>query len=234
MKKTLFYLLALLLMTGSAFAQKPFEGTLTFDFKFLGEGADQIAAFAPTAMVYQVRGSDMTLEIQGGMMAAMMGKILINGKTEETYMIKDAEQTAYRIVQSEEDKAEEKTEIASKVTKEDEIITIMGYKCQKYKVVIDAQGEEVTSYVWATEELKITPPKKTDGMVKGSLNMKDVPGIPLKKMTTLNMGGMSITQVETLKKIDTEKLPKNAFDIPAGYKVEDMDPATMMGGMMGN
>ncbi|MCB9230417.1 MAG: DUF4412 domain-containing protein [Bacteroidia bacterium] len=229
MKKLFFTLTAfLLLFAASTQAQNKFEGKVVFETKYMGEGVDQFAAFMPSGMTYYFKGSDLRLEMNGGMAAAMMGAILVKGDEGVSYMLKESEMVAYKI-KKEDGEDDEEMEAKPTITKEDEVITIQGHKCQKYKVVMVTEGNEVTQYLWVAEDIKVKKPKgaKDTG---NTILIEGIDGLPLKKMTTMDMMGMSFTSVETCVKLDTGKQDKSLFEVPSNYKVEDFDPS-MFGGM---
>jgi Domain of unknown function (DUF4412) len=207
--------------TLAAWAQTPFQGTLNYSWKFMGEGVEQFEAMMPTGSVLKVRGKDSRFEMEGGMLSAMMGDILAIGKKGEAYMLKDDESTAYKMKK---DDKEEGEEIAPVITKEDEVIQIAGYDCQKYSVTTSADGMEITQYVWVNE--KFTMPEAGGGGMLGATSVKGVKGLPMKIM--VNQGPM--TMVMTVTSVDLTLPEKALFKVPKGYKIEDFDPA-MFGGM---
>lgn len=232
MKHLITMMLALVFATSAANAQEVFQGTLQYDFKFSGEGIEQAQAMLPTGMQLQVRKSDVIVEMQGGMMAMMMGKIITYGKKGKTYMIKDSEETIYTM-DPEKMKGDDEEEKADPViTKEDETLTIAGFECQKYKVVAETAQGEVTQYVWVTDKIKMPESKGGSGGVaggmSGSLSMKGLPGMPLKTM--VNQG--PVTVIMTAKKVDNTMPDKSLFKLPKGYDKEEFDMNSMMGGGM--
>ena len=100
MKKISLVLVAVLAVS-FAFAQKDFQGVIKYDYETLGEGAEQMAAFSPTGMELTISKKGMIVEMEGGMAAMMMGKILTTKKG--GYMIKDAEKAVYKLSVPEED-----------------------------------------------------------------------------------------------------------------------------------
>lgn len=208
----------------SSYAQEDFQGTLTYGFKFMGEGVEGMEAFLPTSYSFMVYKSNLLMKLEGGMAAMMMGDILVDGKKGETYMLKHAEKTAYKM---QKDGEEEEAGADPVVEKEDETIEILGYECQKYKVTTSTPDGEVVQYVWATDKLKFPETKGgMSGGMGGSMAVKGVRGLPLKTM--VNQGPMTVTLTAT--EIKVEKLDKNMFKIPKGYDVEPFNPE-MMGGM---
>ena len=114
----------------------------------------------------------------------------------------------------------------SNVELQDEILTILGYECKKYKVETKLNGSPSTQYVWATDKYKIdiAPNNKVAGAAGGIL-VEGINGIPLKIMASV----MGMTSVLTATEMKEEKLSKNLFKIPKGYKEEAFDPMQMLG-----
>jgi hypothetical protein len=217
-KLTFLFLFAALAVC--AVAQTPFQGTLNYSWKFMGEGVEQFEAMMPTGSVLKVRKGDTRFSMQGGMLSAMMGDILTLGKKGEAYMIKTDESTAYKM--KNEKKEEDGTEPV--ITKEDEVIQIAGYDCQKYSATTTVDGVEVTQYIWVNE--KFTMPAGSGGGMMGSGGVKGIKGLPMKIM--VNQGPM--TMVMTVTSVDLTAPDKAEFKLPKGYKIEEFDPG-MFGGM---
>jgi Domain of unknown function (DUF4412) len=228
MKKTIKMLL-LILMLGTGVNAQTFQGKVDFVFKVTGENAAMAEAMMPTALHITVGKTAVLTEMEGGMMAAMMGKILVDTKKGETWIINDAEETAY-LLKEDKDK-EEAPEPA--VTKEDETITMFGYECQKYKLEAEAgMGMTMTQYIWATD--KIIVPKGPEGSsggpsMLGAVQSKEIKGMPLKTMVSI----MGMTMTMSATEVSTTPPSKATFKIPKGYKKSEMDPASLMGGMGG-
>lgn len=225
LKNTVLCLLALMILSAPAFAQKPFEGTIVYSIKMLGENADQMAAFMPESYEYSVKDHLLKFKMNGGMTAAMMGEFIVDGKAETAYMVKHNEQTVYKMPTEDEDEAEVGGE--PQITKEDETIEIAGYQCQKYAVTKDmGNGEESTQYLWVTEEIQIEKPKKSKKMSGGNIFVDGIDGFPLKVMTET----MGMTMIMTATTLDMTKLDKEEFEIPSNYEMKEFDPSSFMGG----
>lgn len=224
--KTIYSLLLAAVVTTCGFAQSTFEGTIRFKMTYTGEGADQYAAFAPTGVEYKFKGSNMLATMEGGM-AAMMGKILVQGDKGIAYMVKDTEQVAYKLSDDDDAATEDGTEVT--VTKENETIIIQGYKCQKYKQVVKSNDTEAVVYVWATDDIKLAKPKKRSRKAKGAM-MDGIEGFPLKKVTTMDLMGTKITSTEEVESITKGGVADKDFEIPSNYEIKDFDPQRMMGG----
>lgn len=226
MKRFTVFFAAILMFAAMTFAQDPFQGTIKYEFKFMGEGIEAFQAMMPTGMEINVLKSDISTEMQGGMVAMMMGRTISKTKKGIGYMIKESEETIY-VMDPKKMKSDEGEEVKEDpvVTKEDEVINIAGYECQKYKVV---QGEN-TTYVWATDKFILPQGTSTGGGMSGMVNMKGVKGTPLKVSTTQQ--GLSVNLIA--KEVSTTPPSKSLFKLPKGYAKEDFDVEKMMGGMGG-
>lgn len=229
MKKLLSFLFAAVLTVGVLHAQD-FNGKIVYSFDVAGEGSEQVKPFMPESMSMTFLKTDMLMEMKGGMVAMMMGKILVQGKKGKAYMIKDAEETIY-VMSADKDKddddgeEEEKPEVKDTGEKE----TIAGYECSKYAITTQTPEGPVTSYAWATDKIK--PAKgKSEGGVSGmgmsAMSVEGLPGMPLKMETA--QGPMTI--IFEAKEVDSSTPDKALFKLPKGYDKEDFDPAMFGGG----
>ena len=225
MKKLLFTLFALGALFSTSVAQS-FEGKIVYGIELKGEGADQFAAFMPSSYEYTVKESNLKFKMNGGMTSAMMGEFIVLGDREESYMVKHSEKTAYKM---EPDEDEKESDIKPTVTKEKETAKIQGYTCQKYKVVMNSDGNEVVQYMWVTNEIKFKKPKNAQNA--GQLFVDGIDGFPLKVTSEMNTMGMAMTMIMTATSVDTRKVSDSVFEIPNDYEIKKFDPA--MFGRMG-
>ncbi|MCW5520718.1 DUF4412 domain-containing protein [Aureitalea sp. L0-47] len=223
LKNMVLLLVALMMFSTTSRAQKSFEGRVVYTIELAGEGADQMAAFMPNNYEYVFKGKKLKFKMNGGMTAAMMGDIIVDGEMEKAWMVKHEEQTAYTFPDNDE---EEETPTPT-ITKEDEIIAISGYECQKYKVVTQAEnGEESTQYLWVTDKFKIERTGGSKDLNAGAFFLEEINGMPLKIMIE-NMG---MTMIMTATTIDTKKVSDSEFDIPEDYEEKEFDPSAFGGG----
>jgi hypothetical protein len=214
---------AFLVLASPAIAQKTFEGKMVYTIELMGEGADQMAAFMPQNYEYVVKGKKLKFKMNGGMTAAMMGEIIVDGETEEAWMLKHEEQTAYTFPKDEEQEASP----TPKITKEDEVINISGYECQKYKVVTETENGEVnTQYLWVTDKIKLDRSSKAKEFNTGSFFLDGIDGMPLKIM----MENMGMTMIMTATTIDQKRVSDSEFAIPDNYEEKEFDPSVFGGG----
>lgn len=201
-------------------AQKLFQGTVSYDFAIEGPNTEMVAFMMPEKMIVAYGKKGMKTYFQGGMMADLMGQIVINGKTKQTFQVKESEQTVY--LMGPEDMATAEDNTPDQVTKELEVIEIQGYLCQKYKTVKQAEEGETVQYVWTTQALK-APDLGESGLTSmGGMAMtggNKVPGFPMKVVSYDPSADITVTLV--VSELDFTKLDKKAFDIPKGYAIEE-------------
>lgn len=226
MIKSLMVLVCTTIITVTAFAQN-FEGTMTFGLDYLGSGISAYKAMLPDGYTYNFKGGDLRFSMNGGMAAAMMGDFVYKGKEEKTYMLKPSEKKAY-IIDNEAKKAAADQKPDIKVEKTGEKADVLGYNCDKYKVVVSTKDGELTQFIWATTDIKYQKPKKSGALGAGSsLFVDGVDGFPLKMQMAMEMAGMSVTMVMEATKIDKTTPDKALFDIPSDYKQEPLDLTKM-------
>ncbi|MEM0996268.1 MAG: DUF4412 domain-containing protein [Bacteroidota bacterium] len=224
MKKIfLFLLFAGLAVTGLR-AQSGFEGRIEFTIEVKGAEAEQMKAYMPTAYEYLISGTNMRMITIGGMAAAMMGDMVIQGEEGKVYMVKDDQKRAFIMPDTEDEEEEE--DINIQVEKMNETLEIAGYTCQKYKVMVPAGkgSEDATQYMWTTTKLDVLQPSSVKA-AEYNLFVKGLDGFPLKVVTTTN--GMTLDM--TVREIEKKSIPASKFEIPSDYEVTEFNPASLMG-----
>ncbi len=196
------------------FAQKVFEGHISYSFKISGEGVEMYESMMPNSMDLYSSKKAMMINMKGGMMEGMMGDIVSTPK--ESFMIKHSEKTAYLF------KSDEVKDENPRVVKEDEQISINGLICQKYKVTKNTVQGEQTAYIWLNSDY-ILPAIGSKGAE--NMSVPGIPGIAMKTMTST--GGLTVAL--TVSEFSKGKQDKKYFSIPKGYAKKDYDPNAMLG-----
>lgn len=218
-------MLAILTTISFSQAQKPFYGTIDYQFSIEGVNAEMMEFMMPEKMVVQYGKKGMKMFFVGGMMADMMGKVVLNGKTNEIFQVKDDEQTAYMM--GPEDLGGSEVALPDEVIKEEETIEIAGLTCQKYKTLkYGEDGSEFVQFFWTTDALLAPEVSTPELQAKSGMNLgaNGVPGFPMKSVTTDATTGMTITMEAT--NLDYTKLKSKEFGVPKGYAVADFEIPT--------
>lgn len=225
--KITFLFLALILGSFGAIAQDPFEGKVTYDYSYDGEGIEQYSMFLQTGTVYYFKGKDVRFEMIGGM-SAMLGATLMDGDEGKIYLISDLQKKAY--IMDEDTSSNRSIDAANNiiVTDENTEEKILDYNCRKYKIQDKTDGTIV--YVWLTTELDFVNPEEFGGASAG-LFFPGVKGVMLKMESEMDMGdGNSFTATQVVKEISPGPQDANLFSVPADYSVEDFDQSKLFGG----
>jgi hypothetical protein len=215
-------LVAVALSGTNTFAQKGFEGVISYKISVKGEGADQMKAFMPTKMdVFAKADGNGRVKMDG-----MMPQDLLILKN-VTYMLKSTEKVAYKMPDKSK-QGEKSDEPKVIVTNTGEKLTIAGYECTRYVLDVEVKGQDggtqsISMSVWTTEKIKVSDDAKSS-MFQG-MSAK-VPGMVLKMKM-----GIGPVEMEFLA-TEIKAMKQNAADfaIPAGYSIKDYDPSAM-GGM---
>lgn len=227
MKKLLLSsLLLLVVLAVQAQSKKNFEGSILFSFEVSGGGEEMemAKAFMPTGYLFRIKGENVRMTMQGGMMAAMMGDILVIAAKEQTYMINDAGKSAM-LMPKEENKTPENADKFD-VQEGTDPRTVSGMACKHY-VVKTKEGQLIGEY-WVTDELQVKVPKsKSAGNMLTQGNAYGIKGFPMR--VAMSQQGMQI--VMEAKELKSEKLSASLFEVPKDYTVSDFNPAMFqMGG----
>lgn len=224
--KNFFLILTLITSSLLGYSQN-FEGALKYDLKYEGEMVEQFASMMPNSYTLKMKGDQSRFAIQGGMVSSFMGDIITNGKG-VSYMLMPSQKVAYKISDAEPVKEEP---VNYKVTNTGINETIKGYKCTKYKVIIKGEkGEEITSYLWASEDLKITMPKNASNQ-NALRAYQGVDGFPVKIEQNMNQMGISFNMTIILNEVTEGSIADSEFKLPSDYKVQEGMPN--FGGLMG-
>lgn len=209
-----------------SFAQ--IDGEVKYNISISGDKqVEQQKAMMPTHYRMLFRNGDSKFIQEGGVMAAMMGDIITKSESGKTYFVNHTTKTVNEFTPKE---SNEKTEIKPIVTEEKETVKILGYPCQKYKVVIkNDKGEEVTTtYLWAAKDLKFSSKEGGNNRYgAGKFQYEGVKGFPLKMQVITNAQGSNITMTMTAVNLSTTAPDVKEFEIPADYKKEEGLPAML-------
>lgn len=218
----------------NSFSQDTFEGTISFKVNIIGENAEQMAQFMPQGYEFSFKGTKSIFKISGGMMAQMMGEIMVDNQTGNSYMINHAEKVAYKMENTMNESVEGMEISRPTITKLDEEVEILGYNCQKYKVVSVMEGQTVESFIWVSKDIVVPHPKNSGKMPGGSgaFYFPELEGFPLKMVNNLN-SGMGLIKMEMVAvNVERKAMDDSLFTIPEGYEEKNFDPSMLMNSMM--
>ena len=211
MKKVfLFFITLTLICSTTAYAQKAFEGTITYNIEYeeLPEGMEEYEDMLPKETIMKIKGTKTKTE-----QAMAMGSTIsiYDASSESTITLTNMMGMKAAIKSNTEDIKEGVDEKKPKITYLDETKEIAGYKCKKAEIIYIDREEPLTVYY--TEELNT---KKTKSQYK---NLEGLKGFPMQY--EINNEGMKM--VMSAKEVKNEKISENEFTIPEGYEVMTME-----------
>lgn len=204
--------LALMVFTVSAFAQKPFAGTITFEKTATGSSNPNIAAaLAEQTMVYTVMGNSYRLDMSVGIDVT----IISNGNSKTvTQIFAIPGYGKYYMKQTAEDINKAMENVKMEFEYLDDSKTICGYNCKKAIIkMTDLETDEEESIVaWTTTELGL-------GDAINFANYPDLKGYPLCTEVKTEIEGEEVTVITTATKITPDKKVKaTEFLLPSDAK----------------
>ncbi|MCB0662678.1 MAG: DUF4412 domain-containing protein [Saprospiraceae bacterium] len=224
MKKTIQLLgLLLVVFSGALQAQKEFTGTMTYSYTFEGEDVEMFISMMPEKMIVQYGDRGIITHMEGGLVASMMGIIVVDTENQISFIKKESEKSIYLVNDEDAEEMGEGME-SSEVKTFDETKEIMGYTCYKYETeTTDANGQTLKQTIWATKDLKL---KKYDFSGKAKELMANAYNEKLKDALPMEvevfMPAMEMTLKLTVTNIEKSKIPSERFDIPKGYAQKDI------------
>jgi hypothetical protein len=180
--RKLTYCIVLLLCAQVAAAQPaptrtvPFEGEIVYTVTATGDQSKPFRHMLPTHQKTWLKALCARTQTYGGFVNQTF---VYDGFAGATYLLLADSQQAVAVPT---------VDVRPVVTREPEIVTIAGYRCQKYKVTQCAgrSYNAFVQYVWTTTELRtgVGGPQ-----ARGCYVFADVPGFPLKIQTPVTPDG---------------------------------------------
>lgn len=220
--------IALMICTLGAFAQKPFAGKITFEMSAEGTSDPNIAAqLSEQTVEYTVMGNCSRMEASQG-----VDVITIANGNNKTYTIVLGipGYGKYYIQQTEEDIQKKLATKKFDYNYTDETKTISGYNCKKVVVTVTdlETDEEDSETLWVTTELGLGD----------DINFFEYPGLKgysLRAEAKQEINGENVTIIQTATKIVPDKKVKaTQFLLPSDAKSFDEAPddlKQMLGGV---
>ena len=230
MKRTirLFAIIALMIASVNAFAQKPFAGKITYELSAEGITDPNIAAqLAEQTMEYTVMGNCCRMDMNVGIDMTTIE----NGNSKTFTIILGIPGYGKYYIQTTEEEIQKKlatTKMDYNYTGEEKTIT--GYKCQKVILTetdLETDEEKVT-VLWVTNELGL-------GDNINFYKHAGLKGYPLCTEQTQEINGENVTVITTATKIVPDKKLKPTFVLlPSDAKPFEEAPEElkqMLGGL---
>ena len=222
MKKIfLLFSISVLVALGShVFAQKAFEGTITYGIEYedLPEEMEAMKSMLPSETIIRIKDSKTRTEQSMGM-GSTISIYDRKDNTSVTLMDMMGSKVAIKMNPKDEKKAKKEAKVLD-IKYLDETKEIAGYKCKKAEITLE--GEEETIIVYYTEEINT---QETKAQYKG------LKGFPM----SYEINTPEMKMVMTVKEVKKEKVSSAEFTVPAEYEEMTMEEfqAKMSESMMG-
>ncbi|MCF8233750.1 MAG: hypothetical protein K9G67_02955 [Bacteroidales bacterium] len=206
-KFTLLTLAFAFVITGSSYADKPFEGIITYKISYPDSDFDaQTMAALPKVATMYVKGNFVKVKVNTGFGAT---QTIVNTEEMTGTVLMDMMGQKFAMKQSKEDFEKELNNIETEVEFLDESKEIAGYDCKKaiVKGSNKETGETFTYSVFYTEEIKSPGSNLTKPI------FKDIPGM-LMEYEIKNQG---FTMFFTTSDVNKKRISDDEFEIPEGY-----------------
>lgn len=208
----LFAIIALMIASVGAFAQKPFAGNITFEMSAEGCSDPNIAAeLAEQTVEYTIMGNSYRIDMNIGIDMTT----IVNGNSKTyTVIFGFPGYGKYYIQQTEEDIQKKTANLKYDYEYTSEEKTVAGYTCKKViaKVTDLETDEEKNEVLWVTSELGLGD----------NINFFDNPGLkgyPLCSEVKTEMNGENVTIITTATKVvPNKKVKPTAFLLPSDAK----------------
>jgi len=188
-----------------AWAQKPFEGTITYTTKVEGAMAAQMGE-----MIKSQLPEKMTVAYLGNKVRTESGDavVLTDGDAGIIYFLNPATRT-YRksVMHPPTDEAPQ-----PKVVKTKDKTKILGHPVERYKVELNTEQGPIKMDIWAAPTLRASElAQRTNNLTRGA----KVEGIPLR--VSMDVPGMDLKIVFSATHIQNSPPEEELFRVPADY-----------------
>ena len=201
MKKKLFIIGFIFVSFIGLKAQNTFNGTIEYSVVDTDSLFHLYADFAPAKIYTNFYGNNVHQSFEGGFFKIC--EYVFLEKNTELYIIVDSFKVYTKVPL-------EKPFIYT-ITKESETIEILGYSCEKYKVIIKSDGNsDLENHIWITTSLKI-PSSPLLEKYGSYLFYTELPYAVLKIETYSGLNYIATN-------ISNTTPDKSLFKIPKGYK----------------
>lgn len=206
------------------FCQNFFEGSIQYKATVLGEDSEIIKSFLPESYTFNFKGKDIRMNMKGGIAESVMGDVISKGDSGFIYLINKNEHVVRKLIP--EKFREEINKMNLSTTKLEDSKVILGHKCILYKITSIINGEKNEQLLWVTHDIRVEESMNND--FPGIINfvVSSIDGIALEVISNLSVHGMKFSMKMIATGIEELKLSDQLFEIPPGYKIEEIDRNT--------
>ncbi|MFC2113783.1 DUF4412 domain-containing protein [Bacteroidota bacterium] len=232
MKYSLIFLLFILVCMGQTCSNKSFEGSVTYTMEFEGDFVALMETYMPESYLFSYKDGNTLIQINGGLLETLMGRILVNGSSGESFLLKAEEKRAYRFSGTSNPEEIDENQSGPRIIETDETETILGFKCNLYKMIFNEGGNELIQYVWATKEIDIKINGIENTGLPGTFSFLGLDAYPLKIKAKIQEGGFDFMIILTATSIHPDKMNSGDFRIPDDYEILDFNNAFSIPGKL--
>lgn len=175
---------------------------------------------ATTETVFSPTKQKIVMAMMGGMLST---KIFYDVKSKESKTYMDMMGNKILLKSDDKEAGKEDGEVDFDIEELNETKTIQGYTCKKIRLKLKNTGADGNIYLYVTDKIKTAQTSFGNNMTTTKIN-----GTPLEMK--IAMQGMTMTY--TAKSV-SDKLPKDAFVEPKGYKEMSLEEFQKSMGQMG-
>lgn len=220
MKAKFFVYTIALLLACSGFAQKPFEGVITYTLSFDGLPAQAQGMMGNSSMKIFLKDGNSRTELS---MLMMENTVIYDGKAKTSSVLMNMMGKKFFIKQQAEAAKQPVDSTKATITYADETKQIAGYTCKK--AFIKSGETAVVTTVWYTEEIPNS--LSNDKSMQGLQGLK---GIPMEFEMKQAEQGFTMKMAAT--KVSKEAVEDAKFTVPSDYKETTQEE--LLKNIMGN
>lgn len=193
-----------------------FEGLVSYGIQYKVNLPDRpdlemYQSMMPESLEMSLKDVNSLMILKGGMSEGLIGDILYKAKEKAIYSLNRNAKTASKTPLS---SLYDSGDRHFKAEKTAEAMTILGYKCRKYRIV--DKEEETETWVWSTPITNASANLMVyflESMTQ--YRISNVQGLPLK----IEFKGKEFDLTIVAQKAEKKKLASNLFVIPKDYKI---------------
>lgn len=208
--------------SSAAAASGSFQGTIRYRIAATGQMAAMMAGAMPETMEMAFLGKKMLMKMKIGGQEMIL---LTDNATGDVYRIDHTN----RVVQKIKPSAEANDETQATFERTSETAEVAGYTCTRYTGTITNPmvGSMEMTY-FCTDRIKPYIDRAAARRSGNNLLNSGIDGYPLKFITNLSALSTQITY--TAESVVTTAPAANLFELPTGYRVEEVDASALQNG----
>jgi hypothetical protein len=166
----------------------------------------------PDSFIFLFKDKDTRIMLLGGVLSAMMGDIISKGDSNVSFMLDNANKTAYRYNP---DKYEKSAAVDIEETGKTQII--LNKKCTLYRISYATKDGYIVTDLWTTTELPVAIPGNNP--LGKNFVFSGVDGFPLMIESKVTYQSTEFNVIIKAVRIIERPVPAIEFMIPVDFKI---------------